>query len=636
MRNGKVFCHSAFFIFNNLFIFAKMKWYCPIGTVCLLAFLYACTSSVKIAEPDDTASPTLSAIDSLMWRQPDSAFALLLQFVGSPEADGLDTYNRHYCQLLISELLYKNDYEQSNRPALRQAVAYFDSLTFTLNETPTLKSLIAGADPLSLTRNDRITFLTARAHYINGVGYYENDSIVEACAEYLKVVEIMESGFEEKELEEKKALFLAMAYTRLTVLFSDLYLHEQAIYFAKVSLAYYQKQESPSWYQAWVMNEVGSHYDMMDELDSAYYYYHKASVMINDTTILLYRDITTHQAYLKYKANNQKDFALIELYHLLSEAENEKEYCSRCAIIGEIYYHEKQFDSAWVYLNKVYQTTSVENLKKQAAEWLVEIGKAKGMEVHDYTVFLVPFANLEENTSEIKSQLTELYKAFGQVQQERHHQREMRRHRNRSIIVVAGLSSLIIIVLALHYNKKRQKKHLENQINDEKQAHNLEKKALSVRLKKSNETLRELKDQIKRQDELDVMPKQAALFTDEPICQLIMKRVKEGKFKSKVNYLDYKDSALSKQQLFDLRVATDQHFDRFTIRLKNAYPQLTNGDLDYCCLYLLGLTNADLAALMQRAYNTVVERDGKLKKIFGKDNPLPITLMGIAKNSLSV
>jgi hypothetical protein len=102
-----------------------------------------------------------------------------------------------------------------------------------------------------------------------------------------------------------------------------------------------------------------------------------------------------------------------------------------------------------------------------------------------------------------------------------------------------------------------------------------------------------------------------------------------------VDYLDYKDSALSKQQLFELRVAADQHFDLFTIRLKNSYPQLTNGDLDYCCLYLLGLTNADLAALMQRAYNTVVERDGKLKKVFGNDNPLPVTLMGIAKNSLS-
>ena len=79
--------------------------------------------------PPTTVSPELSSIDSLMWRQPDSAFALLLQFVGSPEADGLDTYNGHYCQLLISELLYKNDYEQTNRQDLQKAVAYFDSLT---------------------------------------------------------------------------------------------------------------------------------------------------------------------------------------------------------------------------------------------------------------------------------------------------------------------------------------------------------------------------------------------------------------------------------------------------------------------------------------------------------------------------
>ena len=183
--------------------------------------------------------------------------------------------------------------------------------------------------------------------------------------------------------------------------------------------------------------------------------------------------------------------------------------------------------------------------------------------------------------------------------------------------------------------EERDKQHAET-IEAERQAHRMEQAAISGRLKRKNEEVRELRDQIKRQDELDVMSKQTELFTDEPICQLILERVKEGKFKSKVDYLDYKDSALSKQQLFDLRVATDRHFDMFTIRLKNAYPQLTNSDLDYCCLYLLGMTNADLAALMQRAYNTVVERDGKLKKIIGNDNPLPITLMGLANNSLSV
>ena len=144
----------------------------------LLAFV-ACTSRAKVAEhgrSEEGPNPELSAIDSLMWRQPDSALAVLQQFAASPKADSLDELNGHYCQLLISELLYKNDYGQSNRPALQQAVAYFDSLILTLKDTPTLKRLIAGTDPLSLTRNDNIHFFTARAHYINGVGYYERDS----------------------------------------------------------------------------------------------------------------------------------------------------------------------------------------------------------------------------------------------------------------------------------------------------------------------------------------------------------------------------------------------------------------------------------------------------------------------------
>ncbi len=143
-----------------------------------LAFV-ACTSRAKVAEhgqSEEGPNPELSAIDSLMWRQPDSALAVLQQFAASPKADSLDELNGHYCQLLFSELLYKNDYGQSNRPALQQAVAYFDSLILTLKDTPTLKRLIAGTDPLSLTRNDNILFFTARAHYINGVGYYERDS----------------------------------------------------------------------------------------------------------------------------------------------------------------------------------------------------------------------------------------------------------------------------------------------------------------------------------------------------------------------------------------------------------------------------------------------------------------------------
>ena len=111
-----------------------------------------------------------------------------------------------------------------------------------------------------------------------------------------------------------------------------------------------------------------------------------------------------------------------------------------------------------------------------------------------------------------------------------------------------------------------------------------------------------------------------------------MERVNEGQFKAKIDCKIYKSYALDKQQLLDLRVAADRHFSQFTLRLRKAYPKLTNIDVDYCCLYLLNLTYADVSALMQRAYNTVVGRDSKIQTIIGSEKPLPVVLMDMAQN----
>ena len=589
--------------------------------------LAACTQRAKVPEPvegpshNNTPTKELSAIDSLMWRQPDSALVCLLPYFDTC-SDGMNNistpYDKHYANLLLAELLYKNDYPQTNRMELLQAVNYFDSLCLCKN----------------VARNvSTIAFLDARAHYINGVGYFENDSVVEACQEYMKALEIMESYYEEKELAGSEAQFMAYTYTRLTGLFSDLYLHEQTIFFAKNSLTYFKKVAIPSWNIARILNEIGSQYDMMELSDSATFYYRKAMVALDDTTLLIYRDIAAHLICLEYKKGIcQADTVVGKLHQLLLNSESERESQARYLNIGETFYHEQKYDSAWVYLNKVFQTTSVVGLKRQAAEWLVEIGKAKGIEVHAYTDFLVPFANQEENKSEIKSQLTELYKVFGQAQQERHHQEEMRRHRNQSIAVVVGLSFVILIVLSLYHNSKRHKQQLKLQIDEEKHAHNIEKKALSSRLKKSNETLRGLQDQIKQHGKSSITKaeSQAATFMEEPICRLIMKRVHEGQFKSQMNYTLYKDYALSKEQLVALREATNQHFDHFIVRLVQAHPDITNSDLDYCCLHLLGLTDADISALMQRAYNTINERNSKLRKILGCKNTISVALLAFA------
>jgi len=180
-------------------IFAAMKIHHIIGVLALL--LVACTQSNKVPETsapelaEEVEGPTyeLSQIDTLMWHHPDSALAVMMEFAASPKADSLNVFEKHYCQLLVSELLYKNDYGQSNRTELLQAVHYFDSLM---------------QDPELVEGPSRYVnvFLSARAHYMNGVGYYERDSVVAACGEYLKALEIVETHFPNLETQDFASL----------------------------------------------------------------------------------------------------------------------------------------------------------------------------------------------------------------------------------------------------------------------------------------------------------------------------------------------------------------------------------------------------------------------------------------------
>ena len=672
--------------------FAGMKRFGWIGLLVLLA-LVACAPTNN----DDavgtrhgtslqtTASPELSAIDSLMWHQPDSALACLIPYFDTCCRDAKfcvstnETFNNHYAHLLLAELLYKNDYSQTNRPALRQAVSYFDSLTFTLNDTPSPKRLIAGTDPLSLTRNDNLAFLVARAHYINGVGYYENDSIVEACAEYLKALELMESHFQEKDLVGKKARFMTYTYNRLGDMFEKQYMMEPALDCYRHSYDYSVISPISSYSVSNTLYRIGKQYDMKGDKDSADYYYTQALVNMPDSTNLSYRNIISTKALLSYQLTHQAEMSLERLKQMAVLAKGNDERLTRYMVIGNIFFEEEMYDSALLYLEPVLENKENRSLKIQVANYLRIIYDSLGN--HEKSNECMHYLALHNETgaenSVLVSQLSEMYKTYKSRKQEKEATIKREAAVKKTIEIVAPIAAalaLVIIVAAKWRSKKllkkqreeadrvlgeteqqhkeelrqkqteaekmledKEKQHLQ-EMESERQTHKMQQAALSGRLKRSNEELRELKDKMELQnnDKTKTDAAQAATFADEPICRLILERVKEGRFKSKVDYLEYKTSALSKQQLYDLRVATDQHYGQFTVRLKNAYPQLTNSDLDYCCLYLLGLTDADIAALMQRAYNTVVERDGKIKKVLGSDNPLPITLMGIAKNDLSI
>ena len=600
----------------------------------------ACAPSVKVVEPVETPSSELCAIDSLMWRQPDSALAWLQRFVASPAADSLDAFNGHYCQLLISELLYKNDWGQSNRGELLKAVGYFDSIM----------------DLHGANIQKRNAFLDARAHYINGVGYYERDSVVEACAEYLMALEVMESHFEEKDFEGHKAQFLVYAYNRLGDLFKDQLLAEPAITCYKQAMFYCRREPTSKYGIPVLLYNIGLQFDIAGQKDSADYYYNDALDYMPDFDNVHYRDLMVSKTiFAFYHMECGSDSIIKSLKHLVSLSADEEERTTRLLTFGDILYENKQYDSSRLYLEAVFEKQKNIPSKILAAKNLYNIYQKKGdsIKAQEYASFLADFTMLEIEKKTAVSKVNEMFKEHLTQKQEKESEEEREkaiRRVIRIIIPIAVIVALIIIAMARHRNTKlmkeqqeesnrelkdRDKRHAEA-IEAERQAHRMEQAAISGRLKRKNQEIRELKDQIKQMDDSVAKSETVASFYEEPICRLIMERVNEGQFKSKIDYINYKDSALDKQQLLDLRLAVDRHFGQFTLRLRKTYPRLTNSDLDYCCLYLLGLNDADIAALMQRAYNTVVERDGKLRKIIGNNKPLPLTLASIANEELFI
>ena len=152
---------------------------------------------------------------------------------------------RHWPRL--TQMLYKNDCEQTNREDLLFAVDYFDSLS---------------ADMHGVSLQERNVFLDARAHYIYGVGYYERGDVLQACAEYLKALRVMEEQFEEKELVGKKAQFMAYICSRLGEMFSDQLLAEPAITCYKQALFYCRREPTSIYGIPVLLYNLGIQYDI--------------------------------------------------------------------------------------------------------------------------------------------------------------------------------------------------------------------------------------------------------------------------------------------------------------------------------------------------------------------------------------
>ena len=480
--------------------------------VVLLALMVACDPpKEKEVEPMVKPIPELAAIDSLMWKQPDSAFAVLRQFAASPNADSLDEFNGHYCQLLISELLYKNYYGQSNREGLLHAVDYFDSIAVADG----YKKDGRKTDSRGASLRERNVFLDARVHYINGVGFYEKGDVVKACAEYLKALELMEGYFEGKALIGKRAQFMANTYNRMGDLFSEQFMMESAITCYENALVYCKIELTSPIGISNILYRIGKQYDKMNEIDKARQYFEQALECMTDTNNLVYRDIVSSKAVSDYRYGVEIDQPLDELKQIVLLADNETERLYRCMTIGALFFEEGIYDSALYYLIPVFENTDNKLSQIQAAEYLRNVYDSIGeFRKADVCVrFLADNKKSEGENKALVSKLEDLFKEYMDQKQkkEAEEMREMSIKKTIGIIVpIAIVVALSIIVLAKLRSKKllkEQQEEADRLLGETEQEHEKElrlwqaeaDKTLEETKKKYEEELRQLKAKTEQQ-----------------------------------------------------------------------------------------------------------------------------------------
>ena len=549
----------------------------------------------------ENSYPRLVVVDSLLQSDPDSALKYLEQFYES--CSPVLSPSFEYMSLMLSEACFK----------VRREVAYCDEVKVTLTYFDSVSSVYP--------HDKDLAFLSARTHYMNaicinnGIIFTDDSLTMLACNEYYKALEIMEQHFDKEQIVGHKASFMALIFARLANIYSDKFLIEPTIYFYNNVLNYKRKAYNPPSSLANTLFFLGYEYEKSEQYDSALYYYDQSLACIKDTTGILYRNIINRKALSSYHVGYDASASVVALKHIASVG-NEFEKYDRYLGIGYIYKLDNQYDSAIVYLNQVYEDAPSLFLKTQSADYIREIYEDRGEsdKAGEYARFVTQNTPPEFGTKADEWRFTSLFQDYLQQKQENTRLQEAKLNRERIMKIVLPLLALIAVFAVWTLINRKRHKRTE-----------AEKQVLSGQLQEQGEALSAMKKRV-----------EAASFAEEPICRLIIERVNEGQFKSKVDYLVYKDYALTKEHLLALREAANVHFGQFTTRLKKEYPALTKGDIDYCCLYLLGLEETDVAALMQRAFNTVCERSRKLKSIFGSEEPLSITLRKIAKLNVNI
>lgn len=527
----------------------------------LLAFSFFLVASVlcqSCREEITSARPLLMAADSMMWSYPDSSLLMLEQIPASRELRGEE---RALYALLLTQARYKSCVPLENDSLIRIAVDYYQGSK----------------------EKERL----AQAYFYRGCVYAEEKELPKAIELYLKSLDIMP--------EKGDSIFKAMVYSHLGNCYNEQDLHSTArdMYRKGYNLCA-AKDSSRSFY---ALRDIGNTFLLEYQSDSALCYYQYAlkiatSLQNKEYLALIYKNIAG-----LYSEQGQYVKAETNLSKALPYLTEEEDYTSACAIKGNILSSLNQSDSA-IYYWKIGTKSSNIYVKTSSYDHLFqEYEKIKEWE--NAIIFADSFILFYDSIQSMNYR-AELDKLMDNHLVELHRQKLSAKNQriiaNLIVLFLFSLSVLVIVYLWRDSLRKKKYMNLQQRL--------MENRAETLFLSEATETTSDNKNADLQKLEEEQFKISLSLF-EATAGSRKLDELKKATPAMQVKIADKYRTIITS----DIR----KSFANVMGDLKERYPALTNDDLLYCVLSLLGCPKNIILHLANASADAIKVRKNRIK-----------------------
>lgn len=527
----------------------------------LFAFSFFLVASVlcqSCREEITSARPLLMAADSMMWSYPDSSLLVLERIPTSQELRGEE---RALYALLLTQARYKSCVPLENDSLIRIAVDYYQGSK----------------------EKERL----AQAYFYQGCVYAEEKELPKAIGLYLKSLELMSRS--------KDSTFLAMLYSHLGSCYSKQKLRSTARDMYKKGYALCLSKDSAR--ICHILNKIGDAFLVEYQLDSALVYYQQALEMASvlQHSSLLFAICSDIAALY----NEQGRYTEAESYisKALLYQSTKEDYTLACSTKGDILGDLNQSDSA-IYYWKI--STESSNIYVKASSYDCLFQEYKKMKSWEEATLYADSFLIYYDSIQSMNYRAELDKLMDNHLVELHKQK-LSAEKNwiiGGLVVVFLILTATLIILYLWRDGRRKKKYMALQ------QRLMENRVEALFLSEATETTSDNKNAELQELEEEQFKISLSLF-ETTAGSRKLDELKKATPAMQIKIANKYRAMITS----DIR----KSFANVMGDLKERYPALTNDDLLYCVLSLLGCSKDIILHLTNASADAIKVRKSRIK-----------------------